>query len=307
MDKLIEKIILRRKSILFKQIFDLFEYIFCKIERFCSLENKIVGFFQLFTDGKLISAYRRKKFLILKKNNNSKIVNELNLNSFSYIGKLEKDDLEIGKNFFLNQKTIYNSHVPFFFKDGDKISKISISEFLKNEKSTYGSFDIGTSVKCPNLQKISKKYKFKEIAEEYLISKKTDIISINTMLTKSSNSDHDVFNLHRDIDSVNSVAFFIYWTATNENDGSTSLIPGSHIYNFDRKFGKIYSPNFCLKHIEGEEGSIYALDAWAYHKGNDKLKNPRLATWVRYSSFPSRIYYMDKNYLFKKELNNFNS
>ena len=42
---------------------------------------------------------------------------------------------------------------------------------------------------------------------------------------------------------------------------------------FDRKFGKIYSPNLSLKHIEGEEGSIYALDTWSYHRGNEKLKN----------------------------------
>ena len=71
---------------------------------------------------------------------------------------------------------------------------------------------------------ICKKYKFKEIAEEYLISKKAYVFSINTMLTKSSNSKHDVFNLHRDADSINSVTFFIYWTTTNQNNGSTSLI-----------------------------------------------------------------------------------
>ena len=42
-----------------KEIFDLFEFIFCKLERFCSLENKIVGFFQIFTNGKLISQLQR--------------------------------------------------------------------------------------------------------------------------------------------------------------------------------------------------------------------------------------------------------
>tara|TARA_Y100000817_G_scaffold196710_1_gene153921 strand:- start:54 stop:977 length:924 start_codon:yes stop_codon:yes gene_type:complete len=307
METLIEKIIQKRKSFIIKEIFDFLEFVFCKIERFCSLENKTVGFFQIFTTGKLISAYRRKKYIILKKKSNSKIVNELNINSCSYLGKLDKEELEAGRNYFLNQKTIYNSHVPFFFKKGERGSKIETTEFLKNESSSYGSFDIRTSAECPNLKKICKKYKFKEIAEEYLITKKTDVFSINTMLTKSSNSNHDVFNLHRDIESVNSVAFFIYWTTTNEHNGSTSLIPGSHIYNFDKKFGKMYSPNFCLKHLEGEEGSIYALDAWAYHRGNNKLTNPRLATWIRYSSVPSRIYYLDRNYLFKKELSDFNS
>ena len=307
METLIEKIVQKRKSFVIKEIFDVFEFIFCKLERFCSLENKIVSFFQIFTNGKLISAYRRKKYTILKNKSNSKIVNELNINSFCYLGKLDKSELDVGRNFFFNQKTIFNSHVPFFFKKGERESKINTSEFLKDEKSSYGSFDIRTSVECPNLKQICKKYKFKEIAEEYLISKKADVFSINTMLTKSSNSKHDVFNLHRDTDSINSVAFFIYWTTTNQNNGSTSLIPGSHIYNFDRKFGKIYEPNYCLKHLEGDEGSIYALDAWSYHRGNNKLTNPRLATWIRYSSVPSRIYYLDRNYLFKKELSDFNS
>ena len=115
METLIEKIVQKRKSFIIKEIFDLFEFIFCKLERFCSLENKIVGFFQIFTNGKLISAYRRKKYTILKNKSNSKIVNELNINSFCYLGKLDKSELDVGRNFFFNQKTIYNSHVPFFF------------------------------------------------------------------------------------------------------------------------------------------------------------------------------------------------
>ena len=68
METLIEKIIQKRKSFIIKEIFDFLEFVFCKIERFCSLENKTVGFFQIFTTGKLISAYRRKKYIILKKN-----------------------------------------------------------------------------------------------------------------------------------------------------------------------------------------------------------------------------------------------
>ncbi len=309
MEKIIEKIILRRNTVIIKQFFDLVEFIFCKIVRFCNLENKLLGFFQIFTNGKLISAFRRKKYTILKNRSNSKVINEVNNNSFCFLGKLSKDEIETGKNYFLNQKKIYNSHVPYFFKKNksEKEDKINIDDFLKNKDSNYGSFDIKTSVECPILKNISQKYKFNEIAEEYLISNKVNVFSINTMLTKSSNSSHDVFKLHRDIDSINSLAFFIYWTSTSQENGSTSVLPGSHIYNFDRKFGKIYSPNLSLKHIEGEEGSIYALDTWSYHRGNEKLKNPRLATWIRYSSFPSRIYYMDRNYLFKNDLENFNS
>ena len=104
MDKLIEKIILRRNTVIIKQFFDLVEFIFCKIVRFCNLENKLLGFFQIFTNGKLISAFRRKKYTILKNRSNSKIINEVISNSFCFLGKLKKDEIETGKNYFLNQK-----------------------------------------------------------------------------------------------------------------------------------------------------------------------------------------------------------
>ena len=41
--------------------------------------------------------------------------------------------------------------------------------------------------------------------------------------------------------------------------------------------------NTNLKHIEGEEGSIFAVDTWAWHSGNKNIETNRLVTWVRFT------------------------
>ena len=60
-----------------------------------------------------------------------------------------------------------------------------------------------------------------------------------------------------------------------------------------------------LKYLEGKPGTIYAVDTWAWHKGNKNITSPRLVTWIRLSSAPSQVYFKDKNYIYKKELNNY--
>ena len=42
------------------------------------------------------------------------------------------------------------------------------------------------------------------------------------------------------------------------------------------------------------------------HAGNSNITSPRLVTWIRFSSMPVPTYYLNRNYLFKKNLDEVN-
>ena len=90
---------------------------------------------------------------------NSKIVNEININSYSLLGKSNLDIINEGREFFLNQDYIYNSHIPL--DKNQSRSKVKLEDFYSKEESSYGSFDIKTSVNCSALLNISKTFNFK--------------------------------------------------------------------------------------------------------------------------------------------------
>ena len=91
---------------------------------------------------------------------------------------------------------------------------------------------------------------------------------------------------------------FILLSNVNENNGATQIIEGSH------KKEELDAKNENNKvFLNGNAGKIYAVDTWALHSGNKKIETPRLVTWIRFSSFSSRSYYHDKNYLFDDVLN----
>ena len=301
MNFLVEKSLYIREKFLIKNLFDIIEYIFVKLIPRISHKNIFLKYFQLYSDGSIFSIFRQEKSKI-HQNSKEKIIKEIDKNSFAIIGHSENDIVEKGKYYFLKQGFLFNSHV---HKAESENSKISMNEFLNNDNCNYGSFDLKTTINCKQLQEILIKNKVIEIAKKYLLSKNIFINSINTMLSKPSKIEHGVFKLHRDHDSMNSITFFLYWTGTDKNNGSTALLPGSHIFKHDKRFSKVYTDNMSLKYLEGKPGTIYAVDTWAWHKGNKNITSPRLVTWIRLSSAPSQVYFKDKNYIYKKELNNY--
>ena len=40
---------------------------------------------------------------------------------------------------------------------------------------------------------------------------------------------------------------------------------------------------------------------------NSKITSPRLVTWIRFSSMPAQTYYLNRNYLFKRNLDEINN
>ncbi len=301
-------IILSRYKIL-KYIIIAIEKVACRFISFNkqSLYSNFLSVFQLFSSGQIYSDFRRKKFFFYKKTKVNhlleKTIDEIHNQSYSFLGKISENDIKTGLNFFLSQNQIYNSHVPLGTEGGEKIP---LDKFLNNENCNYGSFDIQTSLRLPKISEIIKNFNMREIAEKYLLTKNLEIYSVNTMLTKKSNTTSGVCNLHRDLDSMSSITFFIYWTNVTRDNGSTLIYPGSHLFNQDKLFSNYASHSLNLKHIEGEEGSIFAVDTWAWHSGNKNIETNRLVTWVRFTACPANTYFTDENYKFKDDLNKIN-
>ena len=125
------------------------------------------------------------------------------------------------------------------------------------------------------------------------------------MLTKKSDKEYYVNNLHVDFDSANDVAFFIYWTDNSKLNGSTRILPGSHLLLYDRMLAS-YVSEPLLEYLEDKAGSVFAMDTWALHAGNPNITSPRLVTRVKFCSMPAKTYYTDRIYLFKKNLDEIN-
>ena len=97
-------------------------------------------------------------------------------------------------------------------------------------------------------------------------------------------------------------------TGINGMDGShladLLLEKGYEVYGMERRTSTPNRTN--TKHLEGKGGSVFALDTWALHAGNPNITSPRLVTWIRFSSMPAQTYYLNRNYLFKKNLDEIN-
>ena len=269
---------------------------------------KIFSFLQLFSDGRLYTLHRRKKHdAVIKKLNinldeDKKVFNIAN-KSFCKIFELTKAESHETIDYFYKQK-IYDSHVPFNSDFPNKL--ISIDEFLNSKDCHYGSFDIKTSLNSEAVKKICNMDSLKNIVKKYLNSEKVNIYTINTMLTKKSEIKEDyVINMHKDQDCASSLTVFIYWTDVSRNNGATKVLPGDHLFEHDRKVRKYVSEK-SVEYLEGQGGSVFAVDTWAMHAGNLNIISPRLVTWIRFSSMPARTYYLDKNYFYKKELEKIN-
>lgn len=308
--KFLKALIILSRLKFFKIFINLIENVACKfiLLNKKKLYSNFLSILQLFSSGQIYSDFRKKKFFIYHKTKiNShleKTIKELHNQSYSFLGKISKDEVQNGLKYFLSQNQIYNSHVPHGIEGG---AKILMNEFLSNENCNYGSFDIRTNVNFDKIKEIIKNFKMREIAEEYLLTKDLNIYSINTMLSKKSKIPNGVCNLHRDLDSMSSITFFIYWTNVNKSNGSTLIYPGSQLFNQDKLFSNFSFDSINLKHIEGEEGSIFAVDTWAWHRANKEIETNRLVTWVRFSACPANTYFLDDNYKFKEDLNKINS
>jgi hypothetical protein len=244
--------------------------------------NKYIANDKPLIQAKKILIQSRKKNKLFKCEDNSKI------EFFYKNGYLELSNLFSFQetqcnevcNFFLSQKS-YGAQVPI----QSNLKNISIPKAIVNNIN-YLSYTPDISLKNKYIRSIVNNKKIKNLIDK-ILGFKSQIYSVNTMLTLPCQKSHGVTNWHRDYDDISSLALFIYWTETDEMNGATQYKSGSH-----------YEVNGEEVYLKGKQGSIFILDPLGLHKGNKNLKKFRLATWIRYGRIPNNSYILDKNYLF---------
>ena len=285
-----------KSKVLFKFFEKLLYSFFKKKNLKFLLSSKIFNFVQLFSKGKVFFLIKQEKdqfFLTKQKiNSDNAILKNIIEKGYSEVFCIDKNKVDDAQEYFKSKK-IHNAHVPF---NSNEI--ITYKQFLEKENLNYGSYDIQTSFECPLVNEIVFDKKILNLVSNYLLTNKFFCYHINTMITKQSKILNPVTEFHRDYDSANSLTLFILLSNVNENNGATQIIEGSH------KKEELDAKNENNKvSLNGNAGKIYAVDTWALHSGNKKIETPRLVTWIRFSSFSSRSYYHDKNYLFDDVLN----
>ena len=281
----------KRTKVLFKFLEKILFSYFKKKDLKFLLSNKLFNFIQMFSKGKFFFLIKQKKneFFLneQKKNKENIILKNIFEKGYSEISEVNDKKIFDAQEYFKSKK-IFDAHVPF-----DSNKKITYEQFLDDKNLNYGSYDIRTSFECPLISEIIFDKKILNIVSEYLLTNEFHCYHINTMITKQSEILNPVTDFHRDYDSANSLTLFLLLTDVSENNGATQIIEGSHkLKEFD------VNENDKKIFLKGNAGKIYAVDTWSLHSGNKKLETTRLVSWIRFSSFSSRSYYQEKNYLF---------
>jgi len=165
----------------------------------------------------------------------------------------------------ISEEKMYNAQVPIA---GTKVA-------FPNAQHNYWSIgfrewmraDFVRVLSCDRVQRSIK---------DYFGRQKPMLYSVNNMVTFPSQNPSPVVSWHRDHDTDNFCALFVYWTEVSERNGATAIKIGSHL---------VHDGDFETKYLEGDAGSAYLLDSFAYHKGNSSLLHPRVVTWFRFAPY----------------------
>jgi hypothetical protein len=96
---------------------------------------------------------------------------------------------------------------------------------------------------------------------------------------------------HRDIDTLNSLKFFIYLTDVDLDSGPHIYVKGSHNSQFKTSKDKMHEDADIIKghgdsniiSLEGSKGYTFIADTFGFHKGLPPIKNNRLVLQIIYT------------------------
>jgi ectoine hydroxylase-related dioxygenase (phytanoyl-CoA dioxygenase family) len=220
---------------------------------------------------------------------NNKIVNDLRENGYSVVENfLSEDEVEKIKN-YLNDIKGYNFHIPN--RAFNKIPQ-KYDENLNWNSCAYKTNQLMHNAQILNL--ITRPDVIATI-QEYLGCLPT-ITSVSSWWSKYTGETFHTQNLHRDYDDFKFLAFFIYLSDVNEDNGP-------HIYYANTHNGSDDMSN--KKVITGKAGTAIFADTFGLHHGKPLNKGDRLLFWTRYCLHKSNNFYRDYSEKFVQEENMF--
>lgn len=295
-------------TLVVKSIFYLIEFVLYYLHKFNFIKHgsiKMFNFLYLKPSLKIgIDIRKKQQKLNINTKSDKKINNKLNkLYEYGYtkLGTLNNKTVKNALKFF-NSKKIYNAHNKTF---SDK-KKYNIKDFknLKIKfKNNYASMSSKDTISFLEKERILNKLNLKKILLGYFDKKKSHIFSAETIISRKSLVPFkNLQTFHRDYESIKSLVIFIYWTGTSEKNGSTQVIKKSHKLEFEKCVTKKFIKKNLIT-LSSKPGDAFLMDPLTIHRGSPKIKNLRIATWIRISFYPSIMYYLSDQY---KEINSYN-
>lgn len=300
MNKLIE---ILYPTKIFRLLFVIIEHVLLFLFKIGYLNHKKIKFSKfLFLKpsakiGNFIRNHEKNYFYDLNEQDQNK-VKSLFDNGYTYLGNIGDSMVNEATKYFYKKK-IFNAHMKVFSNN----KGYTVEDFLSYNNfdidKSYASYDQIDSINFLKRFEIIKKLKVDNIIRSYFDGHIPSINSIETMISRPQEKILKyIQTFHRDFDSVKGLVLFIYWTDTNELDGATQIIPGSHKILFDKK--EKWNEKNILS-LDSKKGDVFLMDPLIAHRGSPTIKNPRLVTWLRMSYLPSVYFYLNRTYKLDKE------
>jgi hypothetical protein len=180
-----------------------------------------------------------------------------------------------GYNFHIPNRA-FNQETKIFSDDSDwAITAYKMDHMLKNELILKTITDA----------------KLVSLAQSYLGCLPT-IHSVNLWWSKFTGEVFHTQKIHRDIDDYKFLAFFIYLSDVDENNGPHVFYPKTQNGSNDLSEKKV---------ITGKAGTAIIADTYAWHHGSPLNEGKRLMIWTRYGLFKNNNFYRDNNSIFEQD------
>lgn len=190
------------------------------------------------------------------------ILNNIREKGWSNVGCLKREIIDEFKN-YLDNSNWYDGHV--------KANKTEVLENKHSSPNHCSSVSMHNVILAPHWFEITLKMT-EEVVIEYFETKDIVLYSYNAFYSNLTGGDYvGVQTWHRDYDSENFLALFVYLTDVNTNED------GHHA--FEQKDGHKID-------IFGPAGTIFFADTRQQHMGHKPKKHPRGMAWARWSTDP---------------------
>lgn len=179
----------------------------------------------------------------------------------------------------------YNFHIP------NRAFNQETKVFTDDTDWTITAYKMDILLRNELILKTITDSKLVSLAQSYLGCLPT-IHSINLWWSKFTGEIFHTQKIHRDIDDYKFLAFFIYLSDVDENNGPHVFYPKTHNGSDDLSEKVV---------ITGKAGTAIIADTYAWHHGSPLYDGKRLMIWTRFGLFKNNNFYRDNNSVFAQD------
>ena len=206
-----------------------------------------------------------------------KVLNEINEDGYAVVENfLSQDEVDNIKNYVKEIKG-YQFHVP------NRAFNKTPQKYNKNLNWNICSYKMNHLLTNHFILKLITRPDVVALAQAYLGCLPT-ITSVSMWWSKFTGEEFHTQKVHRDYDDFRFLAFFIYLTDVDDNNGPHVYYKNTHNGSEDMSEKVV---------IKGKAGTAIFGDTYALHHGNPLAKGERLLFWSRFTLHKNNNFYRD--------------